>query len=118
MKRTGIMLMIATLVLGVVTLSWAIWGFPTSLEGTIKSVSSNMITLANESSQSQELREINVAINSQTRLSNLASVGDLKEGDRVKVEYKEEGNQKVATLIAKQEYDQGEKPKAEELQGT
>lgn len=102
MKKFYGLLLAAAFVLGTVNSVWAVWQQAANVEGTVKSISSNMITIASKSQDGQRIQEISLEVNDQTKLNDLVSVNELKEGDQVKVAYKEEGDKKIATSVAKQ----------------
>ncbi|MDP2652867.1 MAG: DUF5666 domain-containing protein [Candidatus Omnitrophota bacterium] len=79
--------------------AYALWGQQNFLQGTIKDIQSNMITLIVE--EPENIQEVAIKINDQTNFQESASLDSLQEGDKVKVDYKEEGGQKVAVAIAK-----------------
>jgi len=103
MKRLNRLLLIAAFVLGTVSSAWAIGSTPASLEGTIKSISENIIIISSKSEDGLKIQDVSLEVNSQTKLDEMASVAELKEGDQVKVDYKEEGDKKVVVQITKQE---------------
>ena len=107
MKRPLTLLIIAASVLWCVSSGWALWEH-NSLQGTVKSIASNMITIdsisnpgraANKTDAAIEMQEVSFQVNDKTKLNELSSVNDLKEGDTVKISYKEDSGQKVATSV-------------------
>ena len=98
MKRISRLLLIASFVLATVTWGWAIGG--TSLDGTVKNASASMITVS--ASQDGKMQDVSLEVNAQTKLTGVGSATELKAGDKVKADYKEENGKKIATQISKQ----------------
>lgn len=107
MKKVYGLLLAAAFVLGTVNSVWALWENAANVEGTIQSISSNMITISSQSPDGQRMQEISLEVNDKTKLKDLVSLSELKAGDQVKIAYKEEGNKKIATSVAKQAVDSG-----------
>lgn len=78
----------------------AILGMPETLEGTIESVSQDTIAIISQKGTTQQMVEIDVNLDTKFE-DTLASLDNLQKGDKVRVKYKEEGNEKVAVTIAK-----------------
>ena len=84
--------------------SMAAWfNLSKSLEGTIQEIHSNLITIAQNSSNPTEasLTKIDIEVNNDTKYTDLNSVTELKQGDLVQIKYKEEEGKKVALEVAK-----------------
>ena len=80
------------------------------IEGRLRSVYSDFITLtvSPEMMKSPDINtsnggELAFKVDSQTGYDNIAGLTDLKEGDKLKVEYKEEKGKNIATMISKLE---------------
>ena len=101
MQKVYTFLMIAAFALVTVNSGWAIWGLKESLEGTVKSVSSDMLIITSQSEDGLRMREVTFEVNDQTKLDELASLGELHAGDRIKVGFKEEGDRKIATSVSR-----------------
>ena len=102
MQKVYTFLLITALALVTVNSGWALWGLRENLEGTVKSVSPDMLIITSQSDDGLRLQEVVFEVNEQTRLEELGSVNELQAGDRIKVGYKEEGERKIATSVARQ----------------
>ena len=71
---------------------------PQSMQGIVENIQSNVIIV---SAASGYPSSIAIAVNEKTQYRQITSLGGLKQGDRVKVEYKEEAGTNIATLIEK-----------------
>jgi hypothetical protein len=102
MRRLTIVLMAALLA---VASSSAVFGgwldFGKSLEGTVAEVEEGLLIITQHDRKSNTISEVSVEIDRETKFEKVESLARLKEGDRVKIEYTEENEKKVATLIAK-----------------
>lgn len=95
--------------------SWAALNAPGSVEGTVKDISNNMITISSDSASdlssaaNSNVRidadnaadmDMSFRVNDQTQLGDFSALSDIEEGDRVRVSFTEgDNNQKVATLV-------------------
>ena len=101
MKRLAYLGIVGLVLLAVSTPVWgALWGSQETLEGTIQSIQSNIITLAKDAQGEQGEEIIEVQVNEETEYDQLASLDALEVGDKIEVEFKEEQGQKVATKIS------------------
>lgn len=99
MKNTVRLLLTGICITGFASLgSAAMWGSNMDMQGTVKSVTSNALTISNDYGSGQD---VNVKANTDTKFGSISSLSDLKQGDHVTVSYKEEGPDKVATSITK-----------------
>ncbi len=103
MKKSTIAAFVTVLILGTVTIGWTLWGAPLSLEGTVKHVGQEMLIVTSTSEDGLRLQEISLWVNDETRFHDVASLGELKQGDQVKVSYKEEEENKIAISIDRQQ---------------
>ncbi len=108
MRKTLFFTLVAAFVLLPVTHALAArdaeQGFQKSLEGAVKNVRTNMITISTSMArEGQRNQDVTLEVNPQTKLEEIASLETLKRGDQVRVQYKEEGDKKIATSIAKLE---------------
>ncbi len=103
MRKALAFTVIAVFVLLPVSQALALWGFQKSLEGAVKSVEEDMITISSMPKEGEGSQEVTLEVNPQTKLQEIASLETLKQGDQVRVKYKEEGDKKIATSIAKLE---------------
>jgi Cu/Ag efflux protein CusF len=103
MKKESTVALVGVFILGTAISAWALWGFGSSIEGTVKDIGANAITIMSESQDGQAAQEMSLVVNEQTKLNDVASLNELREGDQVKINYREEGSQRIATQIAKQE---------------
>jgi len=67
------------------------------IQGTVKEAKVDSITIKN----SADGKEIRIAINSYTVYNNVQRLTDLKQGDKVQVEYQAGHNINIATTITK-----------------
>lgn len=75
-------------------------GMTTTLEGTVESIGDNALAILSQQGNIQQMVEFQV--NSETQFEeSIASLDSLRVGDKVKVEYKEEDNGKIAVSITK-----------------
>ncbi len=86
--------------------SWAsLMGQTQSLKGVVASVQKNMLTISNPTSSTSgsnsQLGQVMINTDDQTQFKTIASLDDLKTGDTVNVEYKQESGKRIATTIAK-----------------
>jgi type 1 fimbria pilin len=89
----------AAFILGPTMSKAAMYGQNVSLEGTIIDISANVVTI-NQQSENQ-LREIEIHVNQDTDYQEVSSLDELHAGDRVQVEFFEQGDQRVAAKITK-----------------
>ena len=76
----------------------ALFGLSESIEGTVQSIQEDTLGILSQKENTQKI--IEVQINADTDFQeNLASIEDLQKGDHVKVEYKEQDNQKIAVSV-------------------
>ena len=97
--KTIIAVTVCAMVLALTAPASALFGIPQTLEGTVESISQNSLAIISENGTTQQMEE--VQINEETKFEGVASLDNLKKGDNVKVEYKEEGEEKIALSIAK-----------------
>ena len=109
MRKTGILLIAATLLVSLVG------GISHGQEmeemeevtrysyGTVISVTANQIVLSEYDVDTEESMRVTYTINAQTRFQNFESVDELEEYDDVEVEYIEEGGRKIALIITKEQ---------------
>ena len=71
---------------------------PVTTEGSVTKVSNNILTINPKGIFSNEL---NLEINQNTQLEAVTSLGQLQQGDRIKVQYFERDGKKVASHITK-----------------
>ena len=102
MKKLYPLLFITVFILTTVSSSWALWGSPTRVEGTVKSVGGNVLTITKESPQGQRIQEMNFEINDDTKFEKVASLNELQAGDKIEVHYKEDGARKIVTQVSKE----------------
>ncbi|MDZ4242833.1 MAG: DUF5666 domain-containing protein, partial [Candidatus Omnitrophota bacterium] len=72
-------------------------GEAASLEGRIKNIAANSLTISQEGS----MLPTSVEIGQDTQFQEGAALDNLKQGDQVKVEYTEEGGRKMAVSIGR-----------------
>ncbi len=107
MKKNNVALM-SLLVAGIlvflsgITLA-ALWG--KTLEGSVARTDQGMLTISQQAADGS-IEEISIQLNDQTRYEEIASANELAEGDQVKIEYKEDQGQKVATKVMKIGFEQ------------
>jgi hypothetical protein len=107
--KTVITVMVFALMLAFTIPASAILGMPETLEGTIKSISGDTLSILSEKEATQQIVEIQ--INNETKFEETVnSLDNLQIGDLVKVKYTHEGDEKVALSIVK--------VMAEEIPGT
>lgn len=97
--RTIVFVISCAIVLTFAAPALAIFGLPQTLEGTVESVSDNMLVISRQEGNTQHITEFQ--INQETQFNQTASLEALEEGDTVKVRYKEDGDDKIAISIAK-----------------
>jgi hypothetical protein len=68
--------------------------------GTVKSVGTDQIVILEFDYDSGEEKEMTYALDPKVELDNVASLKDLVQGDEVDIDYKVEGDKKVAKVIA------------------
>lgn len=104
MKYIHTLAIVTAFTLTTVTSGWAFLGFPDKVEGTVKNISSNVITISKESKNGNAvLEDLAFEINEKTKLKDVNSLTELQEGDTVKIGYKEEGTRKIAVSVDRQE---------------
>ena len=101
MQKVYTFLLITAFALVSANSGWAIWGLKESLEGTVKSVSSEILVVTRQSEDGLQIQEVAFEVNDQTRFEELGSVNELQAGDQIKVGYREEGEKKIATSVAR-----------------
>lgn len=67
------------------------------IQGTIKEINADSIEILNDSNGN----EMRTAINSNTVYDGVQKLTDLKAGDKVQIEYQENHNKNMATMITK-----------------
>src|SRR5262245_37662579 len=75
-----------------------------SVEGEIKDISANTLTVQSDqagSDQADQAAPVSVEVNQDTQFEQVDSLAGLNQGDRVKVEYEEDQNRNLATSISK-----------------
>ena len=77
----------------------AFLGFPETLEGTVESVNEDALAIMSEDGTSQQMVEIQII--NETKFEKMASLENLNKGDKVKIQYKKEGDDKIAISISK-----------------
>ena len=97
--KSRIIIAICALMFAFAAPAAAILGTPETLEGTIQSISENTLAILSQDGSVQKMVEI--FINAETQFEATTSLESLQEGDKVTVQYKEEGDQKIAVSIAK-----------------
>ena len=76
-----------------------------SIEGTIAEIQANLISLRPKMKASGEMNQeakINITVNADTKFKDVA-LTELRKGDPVRVEYKEDSGSKVAIQVEKVE---------------
>jgi hypothetical protein len=99
MKKFLHVLLIAAFVGISASLSFADDG--SKIQGSVKNVKKDMISINSYSTDGVNNQGADFQVTNQTRLRGLDDLSELKEGDQVKIVYKESGDQKVATSISK-----------------
>jgi hypothetical protein len=101
MKKIIGALFIAVFVAGTASFGWA-WGSGSKIQGTINNVDKNAISINSFSNDGVNNQPADFQITNQTRFRGVDDFSELKQGDQVRIVYKESGGQKLATTIAKQ----------------
>lgn len=70
------------------------------VEGIIKSVSTDAVTVVVQSPDGKQISEVDVQAKPETKVQD-GILTDLKEGDRIKIEYHEDKDLKTADTITK-----------------
>jgi len=102
MRQVTIIALVGILVVAVTTTVLAgLFDFNKTLEGVIKDISANTIVVTAEDPDGSSIADLSFETNEKTVLKEIESLESLKEGDKVTIEYTENNDQKIATLIAK-----------------
>ena len=78
----------------------ALYGDAKFIEGVIKTVANDTVTVSAQSADGKQISEIDIHSKPETQYRDMQFT-DLKEGDRIKVEYHEDQDIKTADSIAK-----------------
>lgn len=78
------------------------------VRGTVIEITSDHIVIQEESTESDEVSQFELAINAETSFNEEAVNEDIDQGDSVEIEYKETDNGKVAILINETELDESD----------
>ena len=70
------------------------------IEGIIKAVANDTVTVIAQSTGGNQISEVDIHAKPETKYQDV-TLADLKEGDRIKVEYHEDNNLKAADTIIK-----------------
>lgn len=97
--RTIMAITVCAMVLAFTVPASALLGLPETLEGTVESIGADTLAIISETEATQKMVEIR--INAETQFEEVASLDNLKVGDKVKVTYKEEDSAKIALSVAK-----------------
>lgn len=106
MKKLIPGLIILALIALPVSQASALFGLPKSFKGQVQYVDQNLITITQ--AKGDQIKEMVFQVNPETELGELASLDNIKAGDEVKVEYKEEEGSNIAVSIAKMEKKEAE----------
>lgn len=86
----------------------ALFNASKSLEGTVQEIHANLITIAPNPSSEAAMIKVEVEVDKNTQFKKVNALTELKKGDAIRVEYKEEQEgKKVALEIAKLSPGQG-----------
>jgi Cu/Ag efflux protein CusF len=72
------------------------------IQGSVKNVDKDMISINSYSTDGVNNQEANFQVTNQTRLRGVDDLSEIKEGDQVKIVFKESGDQKIATSISRE----------------
>ena len=102
-KRLAMMLFVTTLIVFLLpTISQtAVFLSKKSMEGTVQNISANFLTITGLDKERKEVNELLIEVNPETKFEQISNLFDLKAGDKVRVEYREDKDKRVATHIAK-----------------
>lgn len=115
MKNRILLLLNLAAVLIFPLISIAAINAPETVAGTVVAVNDNQITIVqnqgqlqdigaqNRARQGQQMKEIKIRIGDETEFETIQSANELTQGDFVRVEYTEDGNDRLANRIAKVE---------------
>jgi hypothetical protein len=84
-----------------VTAGGAFGGDGNSIEGEVQNISANILTIRQE--EPEQVSLVIVEVNPETEFEQVDSLAELSEGDRVKVDYRQEDNRNIATKVSLQE---------------
>lgn len=90
----------------------ALYGDSKIVAGIVKAVSGDSVTVTENAADGAKASEVTFQAQSATQYPDI-QLKDLKEGDRIRVEYHEDQNLKVADTIAKDEAAQGQVDQAQ-----
>ena len=94
-----VVLSVALILIPLVTRA-ALYGDLKSIEGIVKAVADDTVTVTAQSPDGKQTGEIDFHAKPETQYQDI-KLTDLKEGDRIKVKYHEDQDMKTADSIAK-----------------
>ncbi len=104
MKKVQMLIMMMVLVCAPAVIHAAL-GDAKSIEGTVKDVGMDSLTVTAQSPDQMKMSEAQIQTDTQTQFQGISKLTDLKEGDKVKVDYRDDASKKIATVVMKESSD-------------
>ena len=101
MIRNSFIAALIIMFVGSVSVAGAFFTEEKVLEGQVKDVQADLLTVTHESADGMGVHEIEFQVNENTQLEDMASLENLQEGDRVAIQYQEEDEKNIAVQITK-----------------
>lgn len=72
-----------------------------TLKGTVLSVGEDILTIQDQAAADSMISEVDFKVTEETRYEEIEALSELQEGDQVEIEYKQEGEEKIALRVEK-----------------
>lgn len=105
MKKLLSTLILATLIALPATQASALFGLPKTFKGQVQYVDQNLVSVSQL--KNNQTKEMVFQVNQETKLGEISSIDNLKAGDEITVEYKEEEGSNIAVSIAPEKAEAG-----------
>lgn len=91
----GITLM--AMIIGLATPSFALFGLPETLEGTVEEVTEDSLAVHTVKGSSEKI--IQILLDGETEYKEIAALDEIKPGDMVLIKYKEKDGDRIAVSV-------------------
>ena len=109
MKRSGALVLAGVITLGMTSPAMAgLFERGKSVEGTVDHMEGPWMLVNSEDPKNNSISQVAVEVNLNTRFQEVDALDQIKEGDRVRVQYTEEEQRKIATAVSKLEPEEGQ----------